>query len=223
MTFYETESVEEQAAILIQKIKHYLITMLGRVLEEANSEEFYLALCYALREQIMINWQASAQTWLKKNVRVIFYLSLEYLPGRFLGNNIINLKASEIVQIVLKKTGRSLHDIIWNEYDPGLGNGGLGKLASCFLDSLATLQIPSRGYGLRYQYGLFEQQLLDGVQIEKPDLWLMSENPWEFRRDLRKALIKLHKSTTYIVLFIYLLLYFKSIKISLMRKCLFEF
>jgi starch phosphorylase len=190
MSFYETESVDEQAAILIQKIKHYLITIIGRVLEEANSEEFYRALCYALREQIMINWQATAQTWLKKDARIMFYMSLEYLPGRFLNNNIINLKTSDVIQVVLKKTGRSLHDIIWHEYDPGLGNGGLGRLASCFLDSLATLQMPSRGYGLRYQYGLFEQQLLDGVQIEKPDLWLLSENPWEFRRDHRKALIK---------------------------------
>jgi len=182
-------SLEEHAAILIQKIKHYLITTIGRVLEEASSEEFYRALCYAIREQIMINWQATADTWHKKNVRVVFYMSLEYLPGRFLNNNLTNLKNLDIVQLVLKKTGRTLHDVVMHEYDPGLGNGGLGRLASCFLDSLATLKMPARGYGLRYQYGLFEQQLLDGVQIEKPDLWLLSENPWEFRRDLRKQVV----------------------------------
>lgn len=187
---YETTSVEEQAAILIQKIRHYLITIFGHVLEEASSEEFYLALCYAVREQIMINWQATANSWQKKNARMVFYLSMEYLPGRFLSNNLVNLKNIDIVQLVLKKTGRTLHDVVAHEYDPGLGNGGLGRLASCFLDSLATLKIPSRGYGLRYQYGLFEQQLLDGVQIEKPDLWLLSENPWEFRRDPRKAEVK---------------------------------
>lgn len=191
MTLSQQEfSLEQQAVILIQKIKHYLITTIGRVLEEVNSEEYYRALCYALREQIMINWQATSDTWHKKNARVVFYLSLEYLPGRFLSNNINNLKTLDVVQLVLKKTGRTLHDIMMHEYDPGLGNGGLGRLASCFLDSLATLKMPARGYGLRYQYGLFEQQLLDGVQIEKPDLWLLSENPWEFRRDLRKQVVK---------------------------------
>ncbi len=184
-----TFTLEEQAVMLIQKIKHYLITTLGRVLEEANPEEFYRALCYAIREQIMINWQATADTWHKKNARIVFYMSLEYLPGRFLNNNLTNLKNLDVVKLVLKKTGRTLHDIIAYEYDPGLGNGGLGRLASCFLDSLATLKMPSRGYGLRYQYGLFEQQLLDGVQIEKPDLWLISENPWEFRRDLRRQVV----------------------------------
>jgi len=182
-------SVEEQAAILIQKIKHYLITTFGRALEDANAEEFYRALCYAIREQIMINWQATADTWHKKNARIVFYMSLEYLPGRFLNNNLTNLKNLDVVKLVLKKTGRTLHDLIAYEYDPGLGNGGLGRLASCFLDSLATLKMPSRGYGLRYQYGLFEQQLLDGVQIEKPDLWLLSENPWEFRRDQRRQVV----------------------------------
>src|SRR5215471_599989 len=125
---YETTSVEEQAAILIQKIKHYLITMFGRVLEEANSEEFYRALCYAIREQIMINWQATAETWQKKNARIVFYLSMEYLPGRFLSNNLISLKNVDVVKLVLKKTGRNFDDVSSYEYDPGLGNGGLGRL-----------------------------------------------------------------------------------------------
>ena len=190
MTLYQTESAEEQAAILIQKIKHYLITTIGRVLEEAHPEEFYRALCYAVREQIMVNWRATAQTWMKNNSRLVFYLSMEYLPGRFLRNNLTNLKNIEVIQLVLKKTGRTMHDIMVEEYDPGLGNGGLGRLASCFLDSLATLKMPSRGYGLRYQYGLFEQQLPDGVQVEKPDLWLVTENPWIFRRDSRKIRVK---------------------------------
>ncbi|MBS0654183.1 MAG: glycogen/starch/alpha-glucan family phosphorylase [Verrucomicrobia bacterium] len=187
---YTTESTETQAAVLVMKIKHYLITTMGRVLEEADTEEFYRALCYALREQILINWQATARSWQKKDARMVFYLSLEYLPGRFLNNNLTNLKNIQVVQLVLKKTGRTLPDILSHEYDPGLGNGGLGRLASCFLDSLATLKMPARGYGLRYQYGLFEQQLLDGVQIEKPDMWLLNENPWEFRRDQRMIITK---------------------------------
>ncbi len=184
------EALDAQAEVLVQKIRHYLITIFGRVLSEADADEFYRAFCYALRESIMINWQATAQTWANKNVRMIYYLSMEYLPGRFLINNIVNLKDQDVVQLVLKKTNRALPELIAHEYDPALGNGGLGRLASCLLDSMATLKMPARGYGLRYQYGLFEQQLWDGVQIEKPDLWLMSENPWEFRRDLRKIPVK---------------------------------
>lgn len=184
------EPLDVQADILVQKIRYYLITMFGRVLEEADADEFYRAFCYAIRESIMINWQATAQTWANKQVRSVYYLSMEYLPGRFLTNNLVNLKDQEVIQRVLKKTNRSLQDLISHEYEPNLGNGGLGRLASCFLDSLATLAMPARGYGLRYQYGLFEQQLWDGVQIEKPDLWLRTENPWEFRRDLRKLTVK---------------------------------
>jgi len=183
--------LEAESDVLVRKIKHYLITIFGRVLEEADADEYYLAFCYAMREKIMINWQATAETWLTRDVRTVYYLSMEYLPGRFLNNNIMNLKNQEVVGRVLKKTGRALHDLVSHEYEPNLGNGGLGRLASCFMDSLATLKMPARGYGLRYQYGLFEQQIWDGVQIEKPDLWLRTENPWEFRRDLRKLMVKL--------------------------------
>jgi glycogen phosphorylase len=190
MQISSPEVIEKEADTLVKKIKHYLITIFGRVLEEADADEFYLAFCYALRESIMINWQATATNWLTKNMRTIYYLSMEYLPGRFLSNNIMNLKNQEIIALTLKRMGRSTADLIKHEYEPNLGNGGLGRLASCFLDSLATLQMPTRAYGLRYQYGLFEQQIWDGVQIEKPDLWLRTENPWEFRRDLRKIMIK---------------------------------
>lgn len=190
MSMLDADAVEAQAEVLVQKIKYYLITTFGRVLAEADADEFYRAFCYAIREAIMINWQATAETWLNNNVRTTYYLSMEYLPGRFLNNNIVNLKDQEVVARVLKKTGRTLQELLTHEYEPNLGNGGLGRLASCFLDSLATLKYPARAYGLRYQYGLFEQQIWDGVQIEKPDLWLRTENPWEFRRDLRKGSVK---------------------------------
>jgi len=191
MSSVDSTLLDKEADLLVRKIKHYLITIFGRVLEQADPDEYYLAFCFALRETIMVNWQATAETWLKNNSRMIFYLSMEYLPGRFLNNNIINLKDQEVVARVLQKTKKNLSDLISHEYEPNLGNGGLGRLASCFLDSLATLNLPTRAYGLRYQYGLFEQQIWDGLQVEKPDLWLRIENPWEFRRDLRKIMVKL--------------------------------
>jgi starch phosphorylase len=188
--------IDAQAEMLISKIKHYLITTMGRVSDEANADEFYRALCYALREEIMINWLATSKTHLQKDVRMLYYLSMEYLPGRILSNNITNLNESEVVRLVLHKMNRNFSEIITRESDPGLGNGGLGRLASCFLDSLATMDLPAQAYGLRYQYGIFEQQIWDGLQIEAPDCWLLNENPWEFRRDLRKVIVKYGGQTT---------------------------
>lgn len=175
---------------LIRKIKSHLISTIGRTVEEANSSEFYRALCYAIREETMINWMATARTIAQKKVRMVYYFSLEYLPGRLFLNNITNLCSSEVVRIVLQKMNRNFRDIINCEDDPGLGNGGLGRLASCFLDSLATHHYPAQAYGLRYQYGIFEQQIWNGVQIEAPDCWLFNENPWEFRRDQRRVHVK---------------------------------
>lgn len=182
--------LDYQVEMLVAKTKHYLITMMGRVSEEASADEFYRAFCYALREEIMINWLATTRTYEKKDVRRLYYLSMEYLPGRILSNNITNLNSTDVIRLALNKMNRNYHEIIGQEPDPGLGNGGLGRLASCFLDSLATNIYPARAYGLRYQYGIFEQQLWDGVQIEAPDSWLLNENPWEFRRDSRSVAVK---------------------------------
>lgn len=182
--------LDYQAEMLAAKTKHYLITTMGRTSEEANNDEFYKALSYALREEIMINWLSCNKTYQKNDTRMVYYLSMEYLPGRLLCSNIANLNSTDIVRLVLQKMNRNYLDIINREPDPGLGNGGLGRLASCFLDSLATQHFPAQGYGLRYQYGIFEQQLWDGLQIEAPDGWLNHENPWEFRRDLRKMTVK---------------------------------
>lgn len=182
--------MDTQVEMLIAKIKHYLITMMGRVADEANLDEFYRALCYSLREVIVINWLACFRTQYQRDLRTVYYLSLEYLPGRILTNNVSNLCMNEVVNAVARKMNRNISDIIAREEDPGLGNGGLGRLASCFLDSLATQRYPAVAYGLRYQYGIFEQQLWDGLQIEAPDCWLISEDPWEFRKDLRKVFVK---------------------------------
>lgn len=183
-------NLDYQADMLMQKTKHYLITTMGRVVDEANSEELYRALSYALREEIMINWLATTRTIAKRDAKMLYYLSMEYLPGKFLLNNILNTGSLDIVRLALQKMNRSLGEITQCDRDPGLGNGGLGRLASCFLDSLATHHYPAQAYGLRYQYGIFEQQLKNGIQIEAPDCWLIDENPWEFRRDLRKVVVK---------------------------------
>ncbi len=179
-----------QVDMLAAKIKHYLITQIGRVNDQANDEEFYRAFAYALREEIMINWLATYQSMEKNDLRTLHYMSMEYLPGRLFSNNIDNIDAHELVIHVMQRLGRNYKKILSHEPDPGLGNGGLGRLASCFLDSLATHHYPVKAYGLRYQYGIFEQQIIHGEQVEAPDCWLLKEYPWEFRRDLRKAAIK---------------------------------
>lgn len=175
--------VDAQAESLANKIKHYLITTMGVTLDEANPEEFYRAFALTLREEIMINWTACMHTYRKKQARMLYYLCMEYMPGRFLGNNITNIHATDLVNTVLKMMGRNMEEEIRYEPDPGLGNGGLGRLAACLLDSLATQQYPAIAYGLRFQYGIFDQEVWDGVQIERPENWLLHENPWEYRRD----------------------------------------
>lgn len=189
-------TVDTQAELLLAKTQHYLITMMGRSKDNAHLDEIYQAIAYALREEIMVNWAASAKTFSKHQQRMLYYLSMEYMPGRIMSNNVSNMGATEVVKAVLQKLNRGYEEILNIESDPGLGNGGLGRLASCLLDSLATLKYPAQAYGLRYQYGIFEQQLWDGVQIEAPDCWLLNDNPWEFRRDWRKVTVNYCGSTT---------------------------
>ena len=184
------ESQSNLVEKLIQKIKHHLITSFGRTAKEATNDEYFQALSSALREEIAINWIATNQTQQKQNGRKLYYLSMEYLPGRMISNNLTNIRAFEIVQEVIKRMDRPLERIINREHDAGLGNGGLGRLASCFLDSLATQHFPAMGYGLRYHYGVFEQQIWDGVQVECPDSWLFKKNPWETRQDRLRVAVK---------------------------------
>ncbi len=178
-----TNNLEFQSVSLHHKIKHYLITTMGVTLDEANAEEFYRAFALTLREEIMINWTATTHTYKKNKSRTLYFLCMEYMPGRFLGNNITNIHATDLVRHVMKSMNRNYEQEQLFEPDPGLGNGGLGRLAACFLDSLATQQYPAIAYGLRYQYGIFDQEIWDGIQVERPEIWLLHENPWEFRRD----------------------------------------
>jgi starch phosphorylase len=175
---------------MAQQIKHYLITLLGKTDSEATDEEFYRALSWALREEVMVNWTATYHTHQQKQSKKLYYFSLEWLPGRLFVNNVTNISSVDMVKRLLKYMNREYQRVINAEHEPGLGNGGLGRLAACFLDSLATKHYPAMGYGLRYQYGIFEQELWFGVQMEKPDCWLLSEFPWEMRRDAYATMVK---------------------------------
>jgi starch phosphorylase len=177
------KELNERSDALAHKIKHYLISATGKRCEQATPEEFYHAFCMGLREGIMASWTASSETVHASKQRMAYFFSMEYLPGRFTAHNVLNMGASDWVRATLKKLGRSMNDVFRAEPDPGLGNGGLGRLSSCFFDSLATLHYPARGYGLRFQYGVFEQEIWAGQQVERPDCWLLNDYPWEERRD----------------------------------------
>ncbi len=148
----------------------------------ATDHDRYYALALAIRDRLVDGWIRTSVAYHKTGVKRAYYLSMEYLMGRAMGNNVINLQVDETVTQAMEELGLSwdfLRDI---ERDAGLGNGGLGRLAACFLDSLATLQLPGYGYGVRYEYGIFRQEIRDGYQVEDPDHWLRFGNPWELER-----------------------------------------
>jgi starch phosphorylase len=148
----------------------------------ATRNDRYLALAYTVRDRMLERWMRSIDVYFNTEVRVVSYLSAEYLPGPHLGNNMLNLGICDVVEQAMASLDIDVHDLFEKEVEPGLGNGGLGRLAACYLDSLATLEIPAIGYGIRYEFGIFEQQLEDGWQIERTDHWLQLGNPWEIAR-----------------------------------------
>ena len=132
-----------------------------------------------MRDQLVDRWIAIQQTHHKKNVKRVYYLSLEFLIGRLIGNNVINLQMEDICRTAMSQEGLDWEDLREYEIDAGLGNGGLGRLAACFLDSIATLDLPAVGYGLRYDFGIFKQNIKNGYQVEQPEEWLKHRYPWE--------------------------------------------
>ena len=142
----------------------------------------YQALAYAIRDRIIHQWDLSRKTQRAKHSKRVYYLSLEFLMGRAMTNNIINMGLEKSVKDALSSLGYEYEKLADVEPDAGLGNGGLGRLAACFLDSLATLELPAYGYGIRYNYGIFRQQIKNGWQVETPDNWLKDGNPWEIKR-----------------------------------------
>ncbi|MGN0292764.1 MAG: glycogen/starch/alpha-glucan phosphorylase [Lachnospiraceae bacterium] len=164
-------------------VKNYLKTLYRKTVDDASKQQIFNAVAYALKEVIVEQWMATHKAYDEQDAKMVYYLSMEFLMGRALGNNIINLQASEVVKSALDELGLDLNVIEDQERDYALGNGGLGRLAACFLDSLATLGYPAYGCGIRYKYGMFKQQIVDGYQKEVPDDWLKNGNPFEIRRD----------------------------------------
>ncbi len=166
----------------IHSFQNNLKYLLAKEPDTATPYDRYLSLAYAIRERLVENWMDTQKTYRSQKVKRVYYLSLEFLIGRTLGNSILNLQAENSVVKALDELGLALEDLRELEIDAGLGNGGLGRLAACFMDSLATLEIPAYGYGIRYDYGIFRQKIVRGYQVEEPDEWLSSENPWEISR-----------------------------------------
>jgi starch phosphorylase len=159
-----------------------LFYMQGKFPALATKNDYYMALAYAVRDRMLQHWISTAAAYTKQASRTVAYLSAEFLMGPHLGNNLINLGILDRARECMTELGLNLEDLLQQEEEPGLGSGGLGRLAACFIDSLATLEVPAVGYGIRYEFGIFHQEIIDGWQVEKTDKWLRFGNPWELKR-----------------------------------------
>ncbi|SNR98585.1 glycogen phosphorylase [Humidesulfovibrio mexicanus] len=179
---------EEQVGFcsLIEKLKkdirRHMFAFLGKDIARAGIHDYYKALAYTMRERMAEHWIRTQRSYYDASAKRVYYLSLEFLVGRSLKNNVLCLGLEDQVREALAEMGQDFEEVAETEWDAGLGNGGLGRLASCYLDSLATLKIPAYGYGIRYEYGIFHQSIQDGWQVERPDNWLRFGNPWEYDR-----------------------------------------
>ncbi|OUP50291.1 glycogen/starch/alpha-glucan phosphorylase [Lachnoclostridium sp. An181] len=182
--YYSSEKKGTFDKKMFQKeVKHNVKTLFRKTVEEANPQQIFQAVSYAVKEMIIDNWLATQEQFKKQDPKTVYYMSMEFLMGRALGNNLINLCAYKEVKEALEEMNIDINFVEDQEPDAALGNGGLGRLAACFLDSLATLGYPAYGCGIRYHYGMFKQKIEDGYQVETPDNWLKYGNPFEIRRD----------------------------------------
>ena len=165
-----------------KEVESNVKNLFRKTVDEANPQQLFQAVSYAVKDVIIDDWLASQKVYEEEDPKMVYYMSMEFLMGRALGNNLINMTAYTEVKEALDEMGIDLNAIEDQEPDPALGNGGLGRLAACFLDSLATLGYAAYGCGIRYRYGMFKQQIEDGYQVEKPDNWLKDGNPFELKR-----------------------------------------
>ena len=169
-------------AALQRAVLDHLASSQGRYPTIATPQDWYMALSYSVRDRLLARWIETAKLYVAAQAKVACYLSAEFLIGPQLGNNLVNLDIEDTARAAMTALGQDLNALLDVEEEPGLGNGGLGRLAACFLDSLATLEMPAIGYGIRYEYGMFDQQIRDGCQVELNDNWLQKGNPWEIVR-----------------------------------------
>ncbi|ACB50953.1 glycogen phosphorylase [Crocosphaera subtropica ATCC 51142] len=177
---------DDRTGLEIQTLRRAILDNLfyiqGKFPEIATKNDFYLALAYTVRDRLLQRWLNTIQTKLKKDVKKVCYLSAEFLVGPHLENNLINLGIAETIKQAVTESGLNIKELIETEEEPGLGNGGLGRLAACYMDSLSSLEVPAIGYGIRYEFGIFDQEIRDGWQVEITDKWLQYGNPWEICR-----------------------------------------
>ncbi len=186
---------ESARAAIRHSFLHHLFYTQGKFPALATKTDYYLALAYAVRDRLLQHWISTAEVYTKDGSRTVAYLSAEFLMGPHLGNNLVNLGLFDEARQTMNELGLNLDQLLNEEEEPGLGNGGLGRLAACFIDSMATLEIPSVGYGIRYEFGIFHQSIVEGWQIEKTDKWLRHGNPWELQRPEWTVQVKLGGST----------------------------
>ncbi len=175
----EDTDAEMSAPGLRKNFERHLRRTLARDRYSATDRDRYYALALAVRDQLIERWIATQQAHHKQNVKRVYYLSLEFLIGRMMGNNVINLQMEDVCRTAMSQEGLDWEDLREYEIDAGLGNGGLGRLAACYMDSIATLDLPAVGYGLRYDFGIFKQNIKNGYQMEQPEEWLKHSYPWE--------------------------------------------
>lgn len=167
---------------LLEDIQHHIMSYLGNDFTPTRNDTYYYGLALSIRDRLVEDWLRTQRAINDNRAKRVYYLSMEFLPGRFLMNNLNCLQMQAACRQALENVGLELEEIAREETDPGLGNGGLGRLASCFLDSMATLGIPGYGCGIRYDYGIFFQEIIDGFQVEKADNWIRTGSPWEIKR-----------------------------------------
>ena len=177
-----TKRLKFDKELFKRSVVYNVKTLYRKDMDEATPQQIFQAVSYAIKDQVMDNWIDTQRAYEKEDPKMVYYMSMEFLMGRALGNNIINLQGYAPVKEALEELGLDLNVVEDQEPDAALGNGGLGRLAACFMDSLATLGYPAYGCGIRYRYGMFKQEIRDGYQVEVPDNWLKDGNPFELRR-----------------------------------------
>ncbi len=187
----DAKEAGEKRAAFKEGFKEKFLSLFARSYEQGNLQEQYSALAFLIKDEISKNLHATEEMYRRQNVKQVYYFSIEFLPGRFLMTNLLNLGLERVARDALAELSIDLDEIKDQEEDPGLGNGGLGRLASAFMDSLASLAMPGYGCGIRYRYGFFEQQIVNGEQTERPDNWLKDGCIWEYRREQDRTQIKL--------------------------------